>query len=265
MFDFNNDESKAALTMLARGLQGMIASGQEAEAKRIYLEKQAQFGFTDAMFAPFTANMGAAPENGYSAQQVASWKANPNTSPVTPSPPPYTPPVLTPHTYPVIAPYTPQTATNTTNTPTTNTTNTPVTNSVTTPVANGPVTAGPLTTSGANSPGASGNQNVTGNLGSGQFGNNNVTGSYNTSNANTYSTANNNNYNTDSHNQYNGWGTQGHADAPGFNTPVLNALYQAQQQRMQAPAPSFNFQRQATGYKKGGRVLGALSRAVGVK
>jgi hypothetical protein len=28
----------------------------------------------------------------------------------------------------------------------------------------------------------------------------------------------------------------------GFNTPVLNALYASQQQRMLAPAPSFDFQ-----------------------
>lgn len=37
------------------------------------------------------------------------------------------------------------------------------------------------------------------------------------------------------------WGT-GHAPTPQFQTPVLNALYNAQQQRMTTPAPSFNFQ-----------------------
>jgi len=37
------------------------------------------------------------------------------------------------------------------------------------------------------------------------------------------------------------WGTH---PAQSFNTPVLNALYNAQQQRMLVPAPTFNFQSQ---------------------
>jgi hypothetical protein len=35
------------------------------------------------------------------------------------------------------------------------------------------------------------------------------------------------------------WGTQ---PAQQFNTPMLDALYNAQQQRMTTPAPQFNFQ-----------------------
>ena len=262
-FDFNDDESKKGLTLLARGLQDMIANGQEAQAKQIYEQKKAQYGFTDEMFAPFTSGMGAAPANGYSGQQVSQWAGNPATSPTAASPTAATPTTpATVYTPPVLTPYTP-TATPAVYTPQTTSNYTPQTtsNAVSTPVANGTVTAGPLTTAGANSPGATGNQNVTGNAGNGsQFGNGNTSGSYNTDS--------HNNYNTDSHNSYNGWGTAGHADAPTFNTPVLNALYQAQQQRMQSPAPSFNFQggqAKMANYKKGGRVVGALSRVIGGK
>lgn len=67
-----------ALAQLASGLQGMIAQGNEADAKRIYKEKQSQYGFTDADMAPFTANMGAAGAGGFSADQIKAWKgANP--------------------------------------------------------------------------------------------------------------------------------------------------------------------------------------------
>lgn len=44
-----------------------------------------------------------------------------------------------------------------------------------------------------------------------------------------------------------------------FNTPVLDALYNAQQQRMTSPAPSFNFQQHL---KRGGPVVGALTRVI---
>jgi hypothetical protein len=50
------------------------------------------------------------------------------------------------------------------------------------------------------------------------------------------------------------------APAPSqFNTPVLDALYNAQQQRMTSPAPSFNFQQHL---KRGGPVVGALTRVI---
>ena len=42
---------------------------------------------------------------------------------------------------------------------------------------------------------------------------------------------------------------------PAFNTPVLDALYQSQQQRMTAPAPTFNFQATAP-------TAGALTQAI---
>ena len=42
---------------------------------------------------------------------------------------------------------------------------------------------------------------------------------------------------------------------PAFNTPVLDALYQSQQQRMTAPAPTFNFQATAPN-------AGALTQAI---
>lgn len=44
-----------------------------------------------------------------------------------------------------------------------------------------------------------------------------------------------------------------------FNTPVLDALYNAQQQRMTNPAPQFNFQQHL---KRGGPVVGALTRVI---
>jgi len=50
------------------------------------------------------------------------------------------------------------------------------------------------------------------------------------------------------------------ASAPSqFNTPVLDALYNAQQQRMTSAAPSFNFQQHL---KRGGPVVGALTRVI---
>ena len=45
------------------------------------------------------------------------------------------------------------------------------------------------------------------------------------------------------------------ASGPSFNTPVLDALYSTQQQRMTMPAPSFNFQ--ATAPQQG-----ALTQAI---
>ncbi len=45
-----------------------------------------------------------------------------------------------------------------------------------------------------------------------------------------------------------------------FHTPMLDALYQGQQQRMTSPAPSFNFQAKPA-FKDGGSV-GALSRVI---
>jgi len=52
--------------------------------------------------------------------------------------------------------------------------------------------------------------------------------------------------------------------APAFNTPMLDALYRGQQQRMTSPAPSFNFQSkpaETPAFKSGGPV-GALSRVI---
>lgn len=47
-----------------------------------------------------------------------------------------------------------------------------------------------------------------------------------------------------------------------FPTPMLDALYNAQQQRMTTPAPQFNFQQRL---KRGGPVLGALTRVIRCK
>lgn len=51
------------------------------------------------------------------------------------------------------------------------------------------------------------------------------------------------------------WGGGSQQQQPAFNTPVLNALYQSQQQRMTAPAPTFNFQATAPN-------VGALTQAI---
>lgn len=81
-FDFENPDSKAGLIRLSRGLQDMIAGGDEAGAKKIYNEKQAQYGFTNDQFGKFTNGMGAAPAGGFTGKQVGEWSGNPNVSPV---------------------------------------------------------------------------------------------------------------------------------------------------------------------------------------
>ena len=81
-FDFEDPNSKAGLTLLSRGLQDMISSGDEAGAKSIYNEKQKQYGFTNDQFGKFTNGMGAAPAGGYTGKQVGEWSGNPNVSPV---------------------------------------------------------------------------------------------------------------------------------------------------------------------------------------
>lgn len=53
------------------------------------------------------------------------------------------------------------------------------------------------------------------------------------------------------------WGN-GQAPSPQFQTPMLNSLYNAQQQRMTTPAPSFNFQAQTQAAPQ----PGALTQAV---
>lgn len=49
---------------------------------------------------------------------------------------------------------------------------------------------------------------------------------------------------------------------PAYHTPMLDALYQGQQQRMTSPAPSFNFQAQPPAALKDGGSVGALSRVI---
>ena len=84
LYDPTNPEHQRATRDLATGLQGMIAAGQEGEAKRIYNEKQNQYGFTNEEFAPTTSNMGVAGATGFTGQQVGEWAANPATPPIAP-------------------------------------------------------------------------------------------------------------------------------------------------------------------------------------
>ena len=243
LYDPTNASHADLLRQLALGLQGIIASGDNDAARRIYKEKQAQAGFTDEEFAPFTHDLGVAGPTGAPAAKVDEWKNGsgrtpgvdlppapvpaPAPMPVTPAPMPVTPAPLPPTPAPVAQTANPIITTDNRSTA-------------------GPITARDVSTQGAQSPAILGNQNVTGNAvtGSGNIlGNNNVSGSYNTSNANTYQ----------------GWGTAGASAPPAFNTPVLDALYANQQQRMLSPAPTFNFQQKL---KRGGPVRGALTRVI---
>lgn len=79
------DPRSEALKSLAEGLQGMITAGDNDSAQRIYKEKQAQYGFTDAEFAPHTANMGVGGATGFSEQNVTDWANTPVVEPVVPT------------------------------------------------------------------------------------------------------------------------------------------------------------------------------------
>lgn len=198
-----NAEHKALMKQLAESLQGIIASGNEDEARRIYNEKKALYGFTDDEFGPYTAGMGELPATGATGQQVTTWAGAQPVTPVTPVTPTPVIPV--------------------------DTGGQQVVNTIDNASTNGDQTVRDLTTGGVNSPGVIGNQNVTGNTVTGAgniLGNNNISNSNNTADNRTYQ----------------GWGTAG-ATAPTFQTPVLDALYAQQQQNMSAPMPTFDFQK----------------------
>lgn len=152
IYDPANAEHAALMKQLAEGLQGIIAGGNNDEARRIYNEKQKQYGFTDAEFQPFTAGMGELPEGGATPPMIYEWKGG-------------TDAVTDPVTTPAVKTAT-QTAT--------------IDNKST----NGDQTVHDQTTGGVNSPGVIGNQNVTGNNVSGAgniLGNNNISNSNNNS------------------------------------------------------------------------------------
>lgn len=91
--NWNDADVQTAAKQLYNAMQGMAASGDEAGAKRLYLEKQRQYGFTDAQFSPIAQGANG---TAYTAPQIAEWKANPGTTvPQTqpqPQPDTYTPP-----------------------------------------------------------------------------------------------------------------------------------------------------------------------------
>jgi hypothetical protein len=230
LYDPANVDHKVLIQQLAKGLQDMIAGGQEDQARTIYNEKKGLYGFTDDEFGPYTAGMGSLGAAGATGSQVTNWAG------ATPSA------VIDP----IVAPVT--------KLPVDDGSGQKVVNQTDNRSTNGDQTVRDMTTGGVNSPGVIGNQNVTGNdvTGSGNIlGNNNISGSYNT---------------TDNRN-YQGWGTGGGAAAPAFNTPTLDALYAAQTNRLQGTAPSFNFQGGAKppGMRRGGKIQGPLSLTKGRK
>jgi hypothetical protein len=68
---FDPTKHSEALNLLVKNLQDLIAGGNSAGAKKIYAEKQAQYGFTDAEVAPYILG------GKFNATQIGEWKSNP--------------------------------------------------------------------------------------------------------------------------------------------------------------------------------------------
>jgi hypothetical protein len=73
-FNAANPAQQGIINDFAKGLQSLISSGNEAAAKDLYKQKQAQYGFTDAEIAP--ALLGGK----FNASQIGEWKSNTGTS-----------------------------------------------------------------------------------------------------------------------------------------------------------------------------------------